>query len=63
MDLQDQLKRLEQMKANVPQVCMKAQKIATERAVEAAEEATPAGMDAELSWMHHALVSDETSIS
>ena len=41
MDLQDQLKRLEQMKANVPQVCMKAQKIATERAVEAAEEATP----------------------
>lgn len=41
MDLQDQLKRLERMKANVPQLCMKAQKIATERAVEAAEEATP----------------------
>lgn len=41
MDLQDQLKRLERMKANIPQVCMKAQKIATERAVEAAEEATP----------------------
>lgn len=41
MDISDQLKRLQAMQANVLPACARAQKIATERAIEAAEEATP----------------------